>query len=286
MLKGRGLFTLCALAIVAACLIGCGRQKQGLTLHFVFEDAKGITVGNKVMGDGVFVGQVIAPPNSPKPKHVVVSAYIDGLSADKMAYMTSDLTASIKKDSLVTGEVYLDLIFPKEPGTPIADGSILAGKGSGMGLADLSGVSIPTDPGQFIALLEQAFVSVDQTTSGATVFYVNWASVIVAILVVIALIVDLLFRLPQGSERERSSPRLLREAWSLFCLVLVIRVGLAGVRLLGGLGILGKDLLDAVRIGASDLSSLLSQEWPFWVLAIVLIALRFKFDLLMRARKG
>ena len=82
MVKRRWCFVLLSLVLVTSCMTSCRSRKQGLVLHFLFEDAKGISVGNKVMGDGVFVGQVITPPESPKPKHVVVSVRIDGPELD------------------------------------------------------------------------------------------------------------------------------------------------------------------------------------------------------------
>jgi hypothetical protein len=100
------------------------------------------------------------------------------------------------------------------------------------------------------------------------------------------LILDFLIRLPQSRERERSSPLVLREVWMLFCVMLVARLFVAVVRALGGMGVIGNDLLRVMNIGASSLEGLLAQEWPFWVLAIVLITFRFKFDLLTRVRKG
>ncbi len=281
---GSALGTVVALTLLL--FAGCGRRNDDVHLHFVFEDARGITVGDKVMGDGVEVGRVIAPPESPKPRHVVVSVRIDGLSVDKRNYLTEDLTAVIRKDSLVAGQAYLDLIFPASPGTPVESGAVLKGRGGPGDLLDLSGITFPKDPRQFLEMIGGAFVAVDPATAGATVFYLNWVSLAVAVLVMVTLILDLLLRLPQGSERERSSPRILRESWSLFCLVLVARFLLVIVRTLGGLGILGAELLDAVRIGAADIMDLFAQEWPFWVLAIVLITIRFKFDLLMRVRKG
>ena len=286
MMNRRGVFVALSLILALACITGCRSRKQGLTLHFVFEDAKGITVGNKVMGDGVFVGQVIAPPESPKPRHVVVSVRIDSLSPDKMSYVTKDLTATIKKDSLVAGETYLDLVFPREPGETVADGAILKGRGGATDVLDLTGITMPKDPKQLLDMLQTAFVAVDPVMAGSTVFYLNLVSLIVAIVVIIALVLDLLIRLPQSKERERSSPRLFREIWMLFCLILLARVFVGVVRVLGGVGILGQEFLDAVRIGASDVGGLLAQEWPFWVLAIVLITIRFKLDLLMRVRKG
>jgi hypothetical protein len=270
---------------VLACATGCRDRKQGLTLNFVFQDAKGISVGKKVMGDGVFVGQVIAPPQSPKPKQVIVSVRINGLAPEKMAYMTKDLSAVIKKDSLVAGDVYMDLIFPKEPGEPVADGAILQGHGGPGDLLDLASITLPRDPQQFLAMLKTAFVAVDRTAAGETTFYLNWASLLAALLVVVALVLDLLIRLPQGADRERSSPRILREVWTLFCLMLVVRLFVAIVRSLGGLKILSEDLLRTVRVGAASIGDVLAQEWPFWVLAIVLITIRFKFDLLMRAKR-
>lgn len=277
---------LLALVIVVSCLSGCRGRKQGLTLHFVFEDAKGISVGNKVMGDGVFVGQVVAPPDSPKPRHVVVTVNLNGLSPEKMAYLTTNLTATIKKDSLVAGETYLDLIFPKEPGAPVLDGTLLKGRGGATDILDLTGITMPADPKQFLEMLQTAFVAVDRATSGATVFYLNWVSLVIAVMVIIALVLDLLIRLPQGSERELSSPRILRDTWMLFCLVLLIRFFVGVVRVLGGMGVLGDEVLRMLGIVAADIGGLLVQEWPFWVLAIVLITVRFKFDLLMRVRKG
>lgn len=283
--KSKGLFVVSMLVAVLACVTGCRDRKQGLTLHFVFEDAKGISNGDKVMADGVFVGKVIGNPQSPKPKQVIVTARIAGLAPEKMAYMTKDLSAVIKKSSLVAGETDLYLIFPKEPGEPVADGAILQGRGGPGDLLDLASITLPRDSQQFVAMLKTAFVAVDRTASGETTFYLNWASLIAALLVVVALVLDLLIRLPQGADRERSSPRILREVWMLFCLMLVVRLFIAVARSLGGLGILGADLLRTVHVGAANIGDVLAQEWPFWVLALLLITIRFKFDLLMRAKR-
>jgi|GEM_PF-4528371 len=272
--------------------IGCGesaKKGKGLTLHFVFKDAKGITVGNKVMADGVFVGQVIAPPESPKPKCVLVSVRIDKLTPEKMAYMTTNVTAEIKKDSLVTGEVKMDLIFPKEPGPQVADGTILNGYngfGGLMDITDLGHIKIPQDSTELVERLKTTFVSGDPATVGATVFYLNWTSMVVGIFVIVALILDLLIRLPQGSVRDRSSPGILRNFWMLFCLVLVVRFFVCVCRVLGSQGIINREILQTLRIGISDVGELLIQEWPFWILVIVLITMRFKFDLLTSVKKG
>jgi NADH:ubiquinone oxidoreductase subunit 5 (subunit L)/multisubunit Na+/H+ antiporter MnhA subunit len=201
-----------------------------------------------------------------------------------MAFVTQDLSAVIRKDSLVTGEVFLDLVFPREPGETVADGTILKGRGSAGDLVSLAGLALPKDPKQFLETLGAAFVAVDPAKNGSVVFYLNWVCLIVAALVTVALVLDFLIRMPQGRERERSTPHILRETWTLFCLMLVLRFFLTVFRLLVGSGVLDADLLNVLHIGAVDLADLLKQEWPYWLLAIVLITIRFKFDLLTRVR--
>lgn len=266
-------------------LAGCNRQEEGVVLNFVFEDARGITVGAKVMADGVFVGQVIAPPQSDKPNQVVVSARIDRLSEGKKTYLTKDLSASIEKSSLVAGETNLELIFPKEPGTIVGNGTYLKGRG---GSSDIIGMvtdfNIPDGPKEFFDRLQQAFVASDPKEAGATIFYLNWACLVVVALVLVSLILDFVLRLPQGAYREHSSPRVFREIWLLFFLSLLLRVLAGAVRVLGGSGFISGELLRAIRIGSCDLMDLLKQDWPFWAVALFLITLRFKFQLLTRVR--
>ena len=284
-IKTLWLSAVAAMSLMA--IAGCGKKSNAIDLHFVFQDARGITVGDRVMGDGVEVGRVIAPPESPKPKHVVVSVRIDRLSPEKRAYLTQELTAAVRKDSLGAGQTYLDLIFPSSPGVTVEPGTVLKGRDGPGGpgdAVDLASITIPKDPQQFLAMLQTAFVAVDQATAGATVFYLNWISIIVAVLTLVVLVLDLLLRLPQGTERERSSPLILRQVWSVFCLILVARFFVGVIRALGGLGILGPELLDALRINSSDVMGLLGQEWPFWILVIVLATIRFKFQLLTRVK--
>jgi len=282
MIKTLWLSMVAAVSLMA--IAGCGKKSDAIDLHFVFQDARGITVGDRVMGDGVEVGRVIAPPESPKPKHVVVSVRIDRLSPEKRAYLTKQLSAAIRKDSMVAGQTYLDLIFPPSPGVVVETGSVLKGRDSLGDAVDLAGITIPKDPQQFLAMLQTAFVAVDQATAGTTVCYLNWISIIVAVLTLVALVLDLLLRLPQGIERERSSPLILRQVWSLFSLILVARFFVGVLRALGGLGVLGPELLEALRIRSSDVMGLLGQEWPFWVLVIMLVMVRFKFQLLTRVK--
>lgn len=273
-----------AAAMSLLAIAGCGNKSDAVDLHFVFHDARGITVGDRVMGDGVEVGRVIAPPESPKPRHVVVAVRIDRISPEKRAYLTQELTAAVRKDSLVAGQAYLDLIFPSSPDVTVETGTVLKGRGGPGDAVDLAGITIPKDPQQFLAMLQSAFVAVDPAAAGSTVFYLNWISIIVAVLTLVALVLDLLLRLPQGTERERSSPLILRQVWSVFCLILVARFFVGVLRALGGLGILGTEFLEALRIKSSDVVGLLGQEWPFWVLVIVLATIRFKFQLLTRVK--
>lgn len=277
----KNLWLTAAAVVGLMAIAGCGKKSDAIDLHFVFQDARGITVGDRVMGDGVEVGRVTAPPESPKPKHVVVSVHIDSISPEKRAYLTQELTAVIRKDSLVAGQTYLDLIFPSSPGVTVGSGTMLKGSGAPGDLGDI----IPKDPQQFLGMLQSAFGVVDRAAAGLTVFYLNWISIVVAVLTLVALILDLLLRLPQGTERERSSPLILRQVWSLFCLILVARFFVGVLRALGGLGVLGTELLEALRIKSSDAMGLLGQEWPFWVLVVVLVLVRFKFQLLTRVKE-
>ncbi len=288
MMDKRTQFSVTGLMVIFAGIMlfaGCRDRQEPLILHFVFNDARGITVGDKVLGDGVEVGRIIAPPDSSRPRHVVISARIDGLSDDKLAYVTEELTAVIRKDSLVAGQTYLDLEFPDRPGPTVESGTILKGRG-GPDISSVQWPDFPKDPKELVGLFQRLFVAVTPMADGALPFYLNWISILMAIAVLAVMILDLLIRLPQGKERERSSPLLFRKIWSFFCVLLVIRVAMFAIRLMGGMGVLGSELLAALRISGGDFMELLTQEWPFWVLVIVLSGIRFKLDLLMRVKSS
>ncbi len=273
MLKIKPICIVLSLIVGLMCQNGCRDRKQGLTLHFVFNDAKGITVGDKVMGDGVFIGQVISQPHSPKPRHVVVSVGIDGLPAEKMPYLTDNLSAEIKKDSFVAGETYLDLIFPHEPGPQVADGAILKGRASGF--ISLTGISL--DANKFLEWLNSLFPN-NPATVGATIYYIHCASIVILLLTIIAMILDMLILLPHGMKRGRPSPRLLRDIARLLIVMLVIRFIMCCLRWLGSVDILASDLLIELQIVPAGLKTLFLQEWDFWLASIALcfICLRFK----------
>ncbi len=278
------LFIPCLAIVLMAFTVGCREGTSDIVLHFVFEDARGITVGSRVMGDGVRVGQVTDPPKSTEPRVVVVTTRIDGLSPEKMAYVTKDLSAVIRKDSLVAGQTYLDLVFPRQPGETVPHGTVLPGRGGPLDMQSFQGVAIPGDPQQFIDFTRMAFVSAHPAIDGTTVFYLNWLSIAIACLTIFALILDFLIRLPQGSKRERSSPLIFQKIWQLFCLVLAMRFIMFTVRSLGDMGVINNELLRSLHIEAAGFMQLLLHEWPFWVLVILLVIVRFKFDLLMRCK--
>ncbi len=284
MKKSLELALVAMVLLVGTCailMVGCRRKDEAMRLHFVFQDARGIQVGDRVMGDGIEVGRVIAPPESTKPRHVVVSVSIMGLSPEKQAYLTKDLTAVIRKDSLVAGQTYLELIFPSSPGNTVESGTILKGRGGLGETIDLSGISLPKDPQQFLALIQKGFVVVDPEMAGATVFYLNWISLALAIITILSLMLDFLLRLPQGSKRERPSPKILYKIWVVFCIILILRFFLGLARVLGGLDIISVNLLASLAIIPIDIMGLIAQEWPFITLSLALIAIRFKFELLM-----
>lgn len=271
----------CAAALLLS-VTGCGRQK-GLTLHFVFDDAKGLTVGDKVMGDGIAVGSVVAPPESPKPGHVVVTVRLDNISTNKLPYVTSDLSAIIRKDSMVAGVNYLDLVFPNKPGQTVAANAILKGQ-SKKGI-DIPGLEIPEfDKKGAVDWSLKAFSVADANRTGSAAFYINWLCVGVLVLTVAAIVLDLLIRLPQGKPRDHSSPGILLLVWKMFCLCLLLKTLLFAIQLLPLVGVLEANVLDPWVIAPKTIGDLILRELAFWGFAAFLIGLRFRFDLLLKVR--
>lgn len=274
---------LLAVAIVGMVLFpACGGNDQddSLTLRFRFKDAREISVGDRVVGDGINVGKVVAPPKSTEPGRVLVKVEIDNIGSRKKRYLTRELSAEIKKDSLVAGESYVNLIFPKDPGETVSDGTVLQGKDVGQEVAP--GVTVPTATGQQVMeVMMSAFGVSEPGETGLLIFYINWGFIAVLALVLFAMMIDLLIRLPQGKNRERSAPKILRSVWHLFVICLLLKLVLFAMQALALYGLI--PISDSRWIITPEsIQQLVSRQAGFWVFAFILIGFRFKMQLLMR----
>ena len=276
----RWSLTMIAVAVV---MIGCGSNgpDDEIRIKFQFKDAKAINVGARVMGDGIKVGKVIAPPESPEPGKVLIKVEIDNISREKKRFLTNELSAEIKKDSLVAGEGFINLIFPAKPGQPVPDGTVLPGKD----LKEVApGISVPTKSGQqVIKIMMSAFGVSSAEKTGQLVFFINWGSIVILALVLLALLIDFIIRLPQGKDRERSSPKLLRAVWSLFVICLLLKLVLFVMQALAIFGIIPISDNRWIIL-PTNIAQLASQQAGFWAFAFILIGFRFKMQLLMKVK--
>jgi len=274
---------LLAIAMIACVVAGCAGEKcqNALTISFQFKDARGITVGDRVMGDGIVVGQVAAPPHSPSPGVVLIQVKIDNIDPEKRDYLTKGLSAEIKKDGLVVGEGYINLLFPDKPGMVVPDGVILKGKDV---KEIVPGVTMLSPSSQeIVQIMKDAFGVSDPAEAGQIPYIINWGCVAVLALLSFVMVLDLLLRLPQGKDRRRSSPRIFRAVWYLFVICLFFKVVLFTVQALMLYGLMPFGNSGWITVPGT-IYQLLAEHTGFWVLAFFIIVVCFKMQLLMKVK--
>lgn len=276
-----------AIAIgLAGCLLsagpGCTREKP-LTIHFTFEDAKSLSSGDKVLGDGIVIGLISEMPVSTKPGQVLVTAKLDKISPEKLPYLTAETRAVIKKDSVVAGSTYLAIMFPETPGQTVPDGTTLIGDTS----YSIMGVDFPNITNETVRRwCHQVFDVRGRAVTGPVPFYLNWICLIVVAATFAALILDFFVRMMQGKVRRQPSNGFLRTIWVLFVICAVLKFGLVVLHVTVLMHVLDYAMVAPWVTGFMSYTMLIASEASFWALVLVLASFRTKFDLLSKGVKA
>lgn len=118
-------FVLACLALMVVVILS--DRTRGLSYVMTFEDARGLTVGAPVMLRGTVIGEVVGVRLSPQPdERVEVTVRIYGEHAGRIA-APPDSTGRIKRDSLVLGNPYIEILTRGQNGQPLQEGTVVAG---------------------------------------------------------------------------------------------------------------------------------------------------------------
>ncbi len=132
---GLTILTIILLLLVAVAAVFLSRELQSLRYTIVFKDAKGIQTGDRVMLNGVDIGEVKTVTLFMEPARVDVTLKVKAEHANKVR---SDSTAVINSLSTinVSGQKVVEIINPptNKPAPPMAKKGVIEGKNGMMEL--------------------------------------------------------------------------------------------------------------------------------------------------------
>lgn len=266
-------------------LSGCkGKETEESTVrHFecVFKDSKGIGVGDRVKSSsGAYIGEVEGDPElliEGKEEFVVIPIKINKLSQNELKRLTSDIKIYVKK-SMIDGinDPWIEVDLADADGVPLQNGTRLRG------LDSWGPIHFPDTRKGILQWTLQRFGIGQIKNIGLIPFLFGWIGLFAIPLLGIVMVLDLLLRLPQGRAREKSSPRLFQFFWRVFIVVFFLKAVLLAIMLTG--------VICEFQIPSNfvtlppALSSVLLDGCFFWLFTLILIVIRFKFELLVRVK--
>jgi hypothetical protein len=282
----RRIVSLLALVLTVSMFVGCGRESgtsrtadnSELTISFIFNSAKGINRGSRVVCRGMQIGRVIEKPQmSADGTQVVVTALIDDLSPEHRHLLNKNITATISKDSLVAGVSQLTIHLSKRSAPLLQNGDVLEGSSSWTEVGAWSIYNQTT--GSSVARLTGLLFEMDRNKIGEVGYYFNIASFIVVCLTLICTGIDAFLRLMQGRKRKKPSPKTIRSVWKLFVIFSSVKIALIFVVFIAAIAGIQLPQLEPLLVVPERAVDILKYNQNFLVVFGIIIALKLRLNL-------